>query len=104
MDTVRDAGHEVPAYQPARAYALFDRFLRNNYSDTPVDLRIVTDNFDEYGHENNDSSWFWKGFGVGCGIIGGFVLIGLLIYFVIKWRKKRKREHQPLYTETEMNE
>jgi len=26
--TVRDAGHEVPSYQPLRAYDMFSRFLK----------------------------------------------------------------------------
>ena len=33
---VRDAGHEVPEYQPVRAYSLFQRFLNWNYDDTPI--------------------------------------------------------------------
>merc|ERR1719410_3300063 len=33
---VRDAGHEVPEYQPVRAYSMFERFLADDYGDIPV--------------------------------------------------------------------
>ena len=46
---VRDAGHEVPEYQPIRAYSLFKRFLADDYSDGPLGI----DHVDWMGVQSN---------------------------------------------------
>ena len=93
---VRDAGHEVPEYQPLRALSLFKRFIADNYSDDFesnqfIDLSAVTEkNFNTYETTNSDkNSAFWKGFEVGIAVVVGVILV-VLAAFYCKYRAQFK--------------
>jgi len=92
---VRDAGHEVPEYQPARAYAMFRRFLNNNW--TNVAETVMDENFADYGSSDSSTfadDHFWAGFGIGLS-----VMIVINIIFVSIWYFKYRNwspTHEPL--------
>jgi len=86
---VRDAGHEVPEYQPSRAYTMFHRFLQNNYTD--YFLKIDYHNYETYGSSSNDhkSKYIWQGIAIGASVIICLaVIIGLIFYYRSKQTNK----------------
>ncbi|ETO16533.1 hypothetical protein RFI_20806 [Reticulomyxa filosa] len=98
---VRDAGHEVPEYQPARAYVLFQRFLNgisiadknNNMDDAQKELPPQTDDNLQtllYGYSDTIGN-FWGGFAVGAGVIAMLAFIAFASYW---WLIKRKRDER----------
>ncbi|ETO10429.1 serine carboxypeptidase-like protein, partial [Reticulomyxa filosa] len=86
---VRDAGHEVPEYQPERAFSLFDRFLRNDYNDTPLQLNAYEKNFADYGSEPQSTNEFWKGFGIGVASMVGITGLATIIVYGWCWYKRK---------------
>jgi len=92
---VRDAGHEVPEYQPARAYAMFRRFLTNNWTD--VVETVPDENFVEYGTDDTSTfadSHFWAGFGIAIAVM---VVINMIVCVVYYYRCRYVSSgHEPL--------
>ena len=91
---VRDAGHEVPEYQPVRAYSLFQRFLNWNYADTPIQIEHA----EWMGIEEDNGLTPERVMDIGMGIaigIGICVLIGCLcggcIMCFRSYRNRQKR-------------
>ena len=87
---VRDAGHEVPEYQPVRAYSMFQRFLANDYSDIPVFVRHT--GWNNYNDDDDDDEEHRNLIFVGMGIaIGaGLCLLMFLIIVGCVWLKNKK--------------
>jgi len=80
--TVRDAGHEVPTYQPARAYSMFQRFLANDYRGE--NITIDDHSYESYGSSSSSSDKTKNmaiGGAIGAGVtLGVFVIIGIIYY------------------------
>jgi len=94
--TVRDAGHEVPEYQPARAYSLFHRFLMNNYNYD--NLTINDHSYESYGSSSSSTDKSKEraiGAGIAIGAIIAFTLLVGLVYWC--WRKRHASDtYQPM--------
>ena len=88
---VRDAGHEVPEYQPIRAYSMFQRFLADDYSDIPVHVRHTHwNNYDDDDdEEENDLKFIVIGIGIGFGLCF-FILLCIVGCIWLKNTKYRK--------------
>ncbi len=83
---VRDAGHEVPEYQPMRAYSMFQRFLSGDYSDTPFEV----DHVQWMGVSGDGGGGLSDAGYLGIGIGIGIVLSVLLVLAVIGCMALRK--------------
>ena len=96
---VRDAGHEVPEYQPVRAYSLFQRFLNWNYNDTPIAVphtEWMYVNGEDDG-VNNRQKMVYIAIGVGIGI--GICVLMKLISFgcaMVLGKHRLKKEQKEL--------
>jgi len=110
---VRDAGHEVPEYQPQRAYVMFRRFLDRNWTDVMEELPIedVINYTSQYTEDeflintvtsstSSNTNIFLKGFAIGFATMIGFVIIiGLFVLFYIREQERKlSKNHMMLKT------
>ena len=97
---VKDAGHEVPEYQPIRAYSLFKRFINNDYNDIPINIQHS--DWNNY-YTNNQQPQHGKYIAIGV-VIGIFVsfIIGLFIFAFI-WIKRNNYLEKIIKNEKNLN-
>ena len=90
---VRDAGHEVPEYQPVRAYSLFQRFLDWNYNDTPIAVEHAEWMGVEWRSDDDDEATT-KGIGFGILIGMGICVFLMFCGVAVLWLFRRWRIQQ----------